>query len=251
MIFDSYYDKSKFKIEAHNVLVWQHFYGVFIETKENIFDNEKFVIMDYRSCNKKRNNFFYVLPFSNNYALIEFTEFSNEFYTEEEYKKNIERYIEAYYTKDGYSVKSIEMNSIPMTDYKDAVVNSKNVIKIGTKAGYIKPSSGYGFTRTIERTRKIAKLISKHNIVVEDKPNSILTPLFEMFDVTVLRLIFSRKIFIEELFYSLFKSLKPDFIFKFLDEKTNVFGFFRIMLQIPKKNLFIEFFLKVITSKYR
>ena len=53
--------------------IWQHFCGVEIKTKHNIFDKEIINLMDF-DCDQKNNvHFFYTLPFDKNKALIETT----------------------------------------------------------------------------------------------------------------------------------------------------------------------------------
>ena len=61
-------DKSK---------LWQHFQGIEIETKKNIFDEEIFNLMDFNCDQKDAVHFFYTLPFSKNKALVETTWLSN------------------------------------------------------------------------------------------------------------------------------------------------------------------------------
>ena len=61
-------DKSK---------LWQHFQGIEIETKKNIFDEEIFNLMDFNCDQKDAVHFYYTLPFSKNKALVETTWLSN------------------------------------------------------------------------------------------------------------------------------------------------------------------------------
>ena len=53
--------------------LWQHFYGVEIETKNNFFDDEIFNLMDFACDQRNRVHFFYTLPFTKKKALVETT----------------------------------------------------------------------------------------------------------------------------------------------------------------------------------
>ena len=67
-IFNSVPSKVK---EQNNI--WQHFCGYEIKTKENIFDENIFNLMDF-DCEQRNNvHFFYTLPFEKNRALVETT----------------------------------------------------------------------------------------------------------------------------------------------------------------------------------
>lgn len=248
LVFNAYYDREKLRVPRKNILIWQHFYGLFVETTDSVFDEDQFLIMDYRDTEKERTNFFYVLPFSARYALVEFTEFSSESYAQETYREMVEHYIQRYFTKGTYVVKRVEMNAIPMTDYRMPVVESKKVIAIGSKAGFVKPSSGYGFTRTIDRSKKLAAMIAKQETLSAKEINS--SPLFSLFDEVVLKLIASSKLHGEQLFSSLFRRLNTDFLFQFLDEKTAALDFVKMMFVVPKKTRFIRYFFRTVWNKW-
>ena len=58
--------------------LWQHFYGVEIETDEDFFNDKTVDLMDF-NCDQRNNvHFFYVLPFEKNKAMIETTWLSKE-----------------------------------------------------------------------------------------------------------------------------------------------------------------------------
>ena len=58
--------------------LWQHFYGIEIETNKEFFNDQTLDLMDF-DCDQRNNvHFFYVLPFSKNRAMIETTWLSRE-----------------------------------------------------------------------------------------------------------------------------------------------------------------------------
>ena len=59
--------------------LWQHFCGVEIETKNNIFDDEIFNLMDFDCDQRNSVHFFFTLPYSKNKALVEYKKSSFTF----------------------------------------------------------------------------------------------------------------------------------------------------------------------------
>ena len=75
--------------------LWQHFCGVEIQTKNDIFDNKIINLMDFNCDQRNSVHFFYTLPFEKNKALIETTWLSNM--TDDsimDYDEQIKEYIE-------------------------------------------------------------------------------------------------------------------------------------------------------------
>ncbi len=242
LVFRSYFDKGDFQKQKSNYFLWQHFYGYVLKTEKPFFDENRFVLMDYRFSDERRTNFFYILPYSPTEALVEFTEFSAHLYAQEEYKAKLEQYIHEHLNLEHYQINHVEFNAIPMTDFQMQTIVSENVINIGSLAGYVKPSSGYAFTRTLERNKNLAALIAKGTRLKEHHLNS--TSTYKAFDNAVLYLMQNEKVHGGLIFSSLFDKLSADFVFKFLDEQANSIELFQIMLASPKKFEFIKYFIK-------
>lgn len=241
LVFRSYFDKSDFKPEKARQFIWQHFYGYVIKTKEAKFDSDTFSFMDYRYTDAHLTNFFYVLPYTNNEALVEFTEFSAQLYSEEEYRIKLEKHIEKNLGIADYEIVHTEFNAIPMTDFQMNTVQSKQVINIGSLAGYLKPSSGYGFTRTLARNKTLAHAVISGQKLTEKSLNSSAT--YRAFDDAVLYLIATNRMHGALIFANLFKARGADFVFRFLDEKLNAWGLFLVTLSSPKKWQFVRYFI--------
>jgi lycopene beta-cyclase len=119
----------------------QHFLGWFIKTETNCFDTSVGTLMDFTLPQDKGITFMYVLPTHQNEALIEYTLFSEKTLSEEEYVKQLEKYIKEKLQIKSYEVIHKESGVIPMTKAKfNTTVNEKsNIINIGTNGGYTKP----------------------------------------------------------------------------------------------------------------
>ncbi len=68
-----------FKQQKKYPVLQQHFIGWFVTTEAPIFDPETMVFMDFDLPQKNNTRFMYVLPFSSNKALVEYTLFSKTF----------------------------------------------------------------------------------------------------------------------------------------------------------------------------
>ncbi len=242
LVFRSYFERKDFENQPHKYFLWQHFYGYVLKTDKPSFKTERFTLMDYQFGNPIRTNFFYVLPYSETEALVEFTEFSIDLYNEEHYKYMLELYIHRYMKVTDYDLVLKEFNAIPMSDFQLKNFVSDKLINIGSLAGYVKPSSGYAFTRTIERNKKLAHLILNNLPRREKDLNS--TRIYKAFDNALLYLIANKKVHGGRIFGSLFADKSADFVFRFLDEKATKRELWEVMMASPKKWEFIKYFLK-------
>ena len=244
-VFKSYFVKDNFPDTRDKLFIWQHFYGWFIKTTEDLFDESEFTIMDYRESQGAITNFFYILPFSKNEALIEFTEFSKTIYDEGFYKEQLKGYMQKYFDNISFDIIHREFNAIPMTNFRFKMVESAHVINIGTMAGYIKPSSGYGFSRTVRKNRKLAGLLKSGGEITESQLQQ--DKIFEVFDDTVLDLLSNQHLHGALLYDRLFERISPDVLFDFLDEKLPKTKLLKIMMVVPEKWKFIQAFFRNIT----
>jgi len=216
-------DKTKHQYVA------QHFGGWFIETEEDSFDPDVANLMDFRIPQENDARFFYVLPTSKRKALIEIAIFSNDILTSESYDKYIQDYINEYMNIGSYKILEKEIGVIPMTAYPFHKNSTERIIKIGTAGGWVKPSSGYAFTRMVERSESLARQLKNNTKKI--KLNSSLR--HRWMDKTMLKAWNEDYISAKEVFESLFSKRKPSEVFEFLDEKSSLFQEFRVMYSCP------------------
>lgn len=209
--------------------VAQHFGGWFIETEEDCFDDDVANLMDFRIPQKNETRFFYVLPFSSRKALIEIAVFSNEIMTAEDYDQHIEDYISEYIDIGSYKITEKEIGVIPMTAYPFHKNSTSRVIKIGTAGGWVKPSSGYAFTRIVERSSLLAKQL------LDDKSgiNTTSSIRHRWLDKTMLKAMNKNYVSGKQVFESLFSKRKPSEVFEFLDEKSSILQELKVMYSCP------------------
>ena len=237
IIFSSIYNEVDFKKYP---LLKQHFIGWTIETKSKSFDDNKITFMDFSVDQKDEIRFMYILPFSKNKALVEYTLFSKELISDNEYEKEIKSYLKKN-NITGYSVTDKENGMIPMTCYPFFENNTDTYFQIGTAGGWSKPSTGY----TIKNS------VKKIDIIVDSlKQNKPLSKIrfknrFWYYDLLFLDVLIASKGKGSQVFSDLFKNNDPIKIFKFLDEKTSVIEELSLFLTVDIKTFIKSLFKRI------
>tara|TARA_S200000501_G_scaffold375914_1_gene429216 strand:- start:644 stop:1780 length:1137 start_codon:yes stop_codon:yes gene_type:complete len=239
VIFSSIYNEVDFKKYP---LLKQHFIGWTVETKSESFDDNKITFMDFSVDQKDEIRFMYILPFSKNKALVEYTLFSKELISENEYEKEIKSYLKKNNIK-GYSVSDKEKGMIPMSCYPFFENNTDSYFQIGTAGGWSKPSTGYTIKNSIKKIDVIVDFLK------QNKPlsNIRFKNRFWYYDLLFLDVIIASKGKGSQVFSDLFKNNNPIKIFKFLDEKTTVLEELSIFLSVDIKT-FVRSLLKRISN---
>ena len=239
IIFSSIYNEVNFKKYP---LLKQHFIGWTIETKSESFDDNKITFMDFSVDQKDEIRFMYILPYSKNKALVEYTLFSKELISDNEYEKEIKSYLKENNIQ-GYTIKEKEKGMIPMTCYPFFENNTDTYFQIGTAGGWSKPSTGYTIKNSI---KKIDVLIES---LKQDKPLSKIRfkNRFWYYDLLFLDVLIASKGKGSQVFSDLFKNNDPIKIFKFLDENTSVVEELSIFLSVDIKT-FVRSLLKRILN---
>lgn len=233
-IFNSIFNADLVKKQSKYPLLQQHFIGWFIKSKEAVFNPNCATFMDFSVEQKGKTRFMYILPTSETEALIEYTLFSKDLLTTEEYESEIESYIQKLGISD-YEIIEKEQGNIPMTSYKFWKHNSKNTINIGSAGGWTKASTGYTFKNTSKKSKALVKfLLTKNNFRNFHKQDK-----FWFYDLLFLDVLSRRNDLGHKVFSALFKKGNPALIFKFLDEETTFSEDLKVIWKCPK-GLFVK-----------
>ncbi len=181
----------------------QHFMGFFIDTNENVFDPSLATLMDFRTDQLNGTSFFYVLPFSQSKAMVEYTIFSKELLKEEQYEKELKNYIKDTIGLSSYHIEEKEFGVIPMTDVR-FTKKENNCINIGTAGGQTKGSSGYTFNFIQKHSAAIVDSLIKH-----DHPFGVqdVNSRFHFYDSILLSILDEGKLNGADIFTDLFKKI--------------------------------------------
>jgi lycopene beta-cyclase len=191
--------------------------------------------MDFSIPQKGNTRFMYILPFSETRALVEYTLFSEDQLSEEEYERAIHQYLTDDLKVSDYTVVEKERGTIPMTCYPFWKRDSSKIVHIGTAGGWAKPSTGYTFRNTAKKTNTLVKHLKTGKSLV---PLSRKTR-FWLYDLLLLDILYQHNEKGGFIFETLFSKRKPQLLFRFLDEETSFWEDLKVISGCPK-GLFIR-----------
>ena len=232
---------KKYTLQKKYPVLLQHFCGWFIETDKISFDDSTATFMDFTVDQKRNTRFMYVLPISPNKALFEYTLFSKEVLTKEEYESELLKYL-AIKSITEYTITEIEQGVIPMTSYKFWKQNSKNILHIGTIGGWTKASTGYTFKNTSKKTIQLIAFLKEENDFTHFRKKTR----FWWYDLLLIDVLSSYNHLGSKLFSTLFKRNSLKNVFRFLDEETIFIEDLRIMLSMPPLRFIKALFRRVL-----
>ena len=216
------------EIKSDNNNLWQHFFGVEIETENNFFDDEIINLMDFDCEQRKSVHFFYTLPYTKNKALVETTWLSTmNDDSQKDYDKQIKDYVENHLNLKDYNITYKEEGAIPL--FNQSNEKETNKINIGTAGNMTRLSTGYTFLNIQEQCKFIRENIeniSKVKIFEIEKKYQFLDKIF-------LKVIKKNPENMPNIFFKMFEG-SSNTIIKFLSNKSNIFEDFLIILKMPK-----------------
>ena len=235
-IFNSIYNPEVVKSQTKFPLIQQHFIGWFIKSKEAVFTPNCATFMDFSVEQKGNTRFMYVLPTSENEALLEYTLFSKNLLSKEEYESEIQKYIENLGITE-YEITEKEQGNIPMTCYPFWKHNTKNIVNIGSAGGWTKASTGYTFKNASKKSKALVQFLEKSistSLDMTDFRRFHKKDKFWFYDLLLLDILSSKNELGSKIFSSMFKSGNSTVIFKFLDEETSISEDLQVIWRCPK-----------------
>lgn len=245
-IFQSALRPENFTDLTVDISLKQHFLGVEIKTDKNIFDADVVTLMDFDTDQERGVTFFYTLPYSENEALIEYTFFTSELLTKEEYMAGIHKYLHLRYglSDNQFEITREEVGIIPMEDRRYPGWFNGRVLNIGTVGGLTKPTTGYTFTRIHKHSVEITKALA-NGMRPPDKTHSPYR--FRVYDMMLLYLLENEPEMSVQIFHDLFKKNSFDRILAFLEERTSLAAELSIFSSLP----YMPFFRSIWKMKHR
>jgi len=212
--------------------LWQHFTGWVIETQKAVFNPHQVRLMDFRTPQQGDARFFYLLPFSEKRALVEYTLFSKKLLEPEVYEAALKSYIRDQLEIEDFSIKEREFGAIPMTNAPLSSSAGDRIIDVGTLGGAVKPTTGYAFLRIQEQIRDIIQRLEQGvhpQYVIKRKPR------YAFYDSLLLNILSRRGEWARPIFTRLFIHNHIDRIFAFLDERASLWQEARIFAFLPMR----------------
>lgn len=228
-IFNSIYNPEVVTAQTKFPLIHQHFIGWFIKSKEAVFTPNCATFMDFSVEQKGNTRFMYVLPTSENEALLEYTLFSKNLLSKGEYEAEIQKYIENLGITE-FEIIEKEQGNIPMTCYPFWKHNTKNIINIGSAGGWTKASTGYTFKNAYKKSKALVQFLKSESDFTKFHRNDK----FWFYDLLLLDILSSKNELGSKIFSSMFKEGDSSVIFKFLDEETSFSEDLQVIWRCPK-----------------
>ncbi len=230
-VFDSRFEPQEYEQRCgpHHYLK-QHFVGWVVETAQPVFDPHTPTLFDFRTPAHDEMRFFYVMPFCERRALVEYTLFSAELLSDAEYVRAIETYLREVAGVTEYRVVDRERGVIPMTDEPVVRREGRRTLAIGTRGGRVKASTGYAFRRTQLDSQAIVQ-----SLLRRDHPFDLPAPPrgARMLDTMLLQVMYRRGELSERVFTALFRRNPIDRLLRFLDEETSPAQTIAVMASVP------------------
>ncbi|RDY60028.1 lycopene cyclase family protein [Flagellimonas nanhaiensis] len=229
-VFSSIFTPETLYKQSRFPVLQQHFLGWFVHTQKPVFDSTQATFMDFSVSQKGNTRFMYVLPLSENKALVEYTLFSEKLLKKEEYEEAIKEYMRVNFDDTSYDIVETEFGSIPMTCYPFHQHNTANIINIGIAGGWAKPSTGFTFYNT---SKQISMLV---DFLKTGKPLDIFysKSRYWLYDLLLLDILYKHNHLGQSIFESMFKKRKASLILKFLGNETTFWEDLKIISACPK-----------------
>lgn len=229
-LFDS--APSKNDTPNNNVIhLHQSFYGVRIKCDQDLFQENTFEMMNFNVDQNNFTQFIYTLPYSCNEALVELTRFGAE-KIEIDYAKAV--LTEALQSNVGnYEIIDEEIGCIPMTTHLHQPAIYSGILKTGTNANLIKPSTGYGFKNMFRFAEMVKKEIINSNGKDINTFSLKLKKRFRFYDTLLLIILLYWPKEGKRIFTKLFLAQNVKTIFLFLDEQTSLIQEVKIFKSLP------------------
>lgn len=213
----------------------QHFIGWFIETEDELFSADSATFMDFTVEQKGNTRFMYILPFSKNEALIEYTLFSADLLRDETYEIEIAEYIKQLGITR-YKITEKEQGNIPMTCYPFEKNNSVNIMNIGSAGGWTKPSTGFTFKRITEYSQNLIDFLKLN----DDLRQFSVKSRHWYYDLIFIDVLWRDNSKGAEVFSSIFSKNRIQDVLSFLDEKSSFWAELKIMYRTSPRWLFTK-----------
>ena len=219
--------------KSYQAHLHQSFYGWIVESPQAVFDAATFTMMDFSVPQMESTQFMYVLPFGPNKALVELTRFGEEIITKEQAEPALHAYIEQHFGP--VTIQHQEHGVIPMSaatlpnDYM-----GRHALRTGSRAGRIKPSTGYAFKAMVFDAMRIAENGRKGHFWGFHRPAGHEKGRFAFYDRLLLQVLKKEPNKGSEIFGRLFQRIETPKVLRFLEEKTRLTEEIPILMSLPK-----------------
>jgi lycopene beta-cyclase len=211
-----------------------HFKGWEIETVQPVFDPGAATFLDFRMPHTEQLpgaiRFFYVLPFDERHALVEYTLFSARPLLPREYGQALQAYLREVLGIADYRILRQEGGVMPITDRPYPRRLGQRVMAIGMRGGRLKPTTGFAFTRVQADSAAIVQSLLEHDQPFDVPEDSAR---YRLYDSMLLDIMEREPERIQPIFAALFRRSSIEHVLSFLDERASLAQNIRMFANLP------------------
>jgi lycopene beta-cyclase len=209
---------------------WQRFVGADVKALDGAFDPAAATFMDFRTPQDGAVRFFYVLPFSQSRAMVEYVAIGGEPPRPSVATAALAEYLESTLTIHRYDAHPAESGASLMTDRPFPRRLGRRIMAIGARGGRIKPGSGFAFARIQHDSLAIVRSLRDLGHPFAVPPDS---PRYRLFDLLLLEVIARRPAAVEQLLGIMFLRNPIGRVLRFLDEAGSPWENFQLIVTMP------------------
>jgi lycopene beta-cyclase len=219
-------------------LLLQSFYGWKVKILEDTIDARSVQLMNFEIAQDGGCQFVYVLPDSDQTALVEVTRFGVDLIQKDRSEIIMDEWIKSHWGE--YEILEVEHGVIPMTQSLDNISENKSssYCKIGTAGGAVKSSTGFAFHTMYQHAESLTKAIQSKSAIPEIRRKRR----FQFYDSLLIYILIHFPTQGKSIFEALFRRVKPAVILQFLSEKTSLFKEIPLLLKLPYRPFFKALF---------
>ncbi|MEI7669627.1 MAG: lycopene cyclase family protein [Pseudomonadota bacterium] len=226
-------------IEFAATSLYQQFNGYLVKSSNPAFNPDCATLMDFSISQPSDNNricsFMYVLPFNTQEALVEPTVFTRNTISQQWFEDALSSYM----TKkniENWSIVETESGMLPLGFLQPT---SDSGFPIGTRAGWIRPSTGYAFLNSLSLAKLLAKEIATTGALPKT-PYSPYSKSAKWMDRIFLEVMQQSPHLLPNIFNHWFKYLPADDMVKFMQDSVGPLITARLILNTPHKRQFMR-----------
>jgi lycopene beta-cyclase len=230
------FDSRITRYHNNQTILNQVFIGLRIKSKTPIFNPECMGLMDFDTPSTSGFDFIYTLPFSSQEALVEYTTYTSKAQEEKVLLDSLQAFLKQKYGALEYEITFQESGQIPMTSRVQTQTSGTRHVRIGTAAGWTKPSTGYTFAQIQENCSQLVARLEQGTTQDLRFPRK---SRFVFYDNILLSIAHHWPKRLPGLFINLFSTSSPDLVFRFLAEKTSFWEELRLLSRL-KFGIFLK-----------
>ncbi|MDJ0624352.1 MAG: FAD-dependent oxidoreductase [Desulfocapsaceae bacterium] len=215
-------------------ILYQIFFGVEVELDYDFFDDSTVQLMANLTEAHNGLAFRYVLPYSANRALVEYTTFTPHFFAAQQLKSDCLSALEQLLGKSKFEIVYEEGAVLPM-GFGGVKSSRSNLLYAGIVGGSVRDSTGFAFIRTQRWAARCAADLAKGRL---SKSMACDTRVDEFMDKTFLRVLRKHPQLAPKLFMSMAQNLSAETFARFMMEKSTWPDYLRVIMAMPKKVFF-------------